>query len=272
MTRLILLSFLLANVAAAEPSCPAQKQALAKWLEGAAVDRDRGAILSSFADVLVAIPTRKASGLGMQAMDLVIEAEGVREGNGRLVPFAEVGALVGANRNLEFARGNPNAIARGILIHAHANAPAASVRAAALVALSTKERVWLAFRLADKQIAAPPPSPLTPSLEKIRPGDFDAVLAIVVTEFGRCEPLMAMMRKMAGLTPAGRLDLLIKGTPQALEECKCKLPGPNLASILWTLAFRDLGTAVELTGKLDKLPWGKGTWAEAAPAIVKALP
>jgi hypothetical protein len=44
-----------------------------------------------------------------------------------------------------------------------------------------------------------------------------------------------------------------------------------VASLLWAMAFRDLGTIAEVKGNTAALPWGTGTWGETAGAVVTAL-
>jgi hypothetical protein len=59
-----------------------------------------------------------------------------------------------------------------------------------------------------------------------------------------------------------------------VKKCQCKPSADRVASILWKLAFQNLGVLVAVTTKdIASLPWGgaKATWADAAPAVVKAL-
>jgi hypothetical protein len=85
---------------------------------------------------------------------------------------------------------------------------------------------------------------------------------------------MGMMRTLAGATQATRLTTLADATGPAVKKCQCKPSADRVASILWKLAFQNLGTLVAVTTKdIAALPWGgaKATWADAAPAVVKAL-
>jgi hypothetical protein len=84
-------------------------------------------------------------------MMLVVEKGGLRDGMGALEPLARAKALIEANANIAWLRDNPgHAISRGILVAAHGNAPAASVRAAVAAALASGERTWLLFRPTDR--------------------------------------------------------------------------------------------------------------------------
>ena len=207
-------------------------------------------------------------------MTLVVDKDGLHDGNKPARPAGDAKALIEANPNIAFARSNANAISRGILVAATADAPAASVRAAVIAAAAAREQVGLVFRPSDKKIAAPAASPLTKELEPLGSGDASKLVEIIMREFGPCDALMGMMRKLSSQTEATRMTTLISATGPAVKTCQCKPSPDRVASILWKLAFENLGTVVAVKAKdLAALPWGdaKATWAGVAPAVVKAL-
>jgi hypothetical protein len=68
------------------------------------------------------------------------------------------------------------------------------------------------------------------------------------------------MRKMGAQTEATRLTTLVDATGPAMKKCQCKPSADRVASILWKLAFENMGTLVAVTAKdLAALPWG---WRE----------
>ena len=97
---------------------------------------------------------------------------------------------------------------------------------------------------------------------------------MIQREFGTCDGLMQMMSTMAGQTESSRLPVLIDAPVAALKKCSCK-PAPDVvASILWKLAFHNLGVLVSVpASSIAGLPWGdaKATWGERASAVAKAV-
>jgi hypothetical protein len=270
----LLASIALAGRAAAAPSCPDQLAALDKWLAKAKADATNGAVMSDRVDRLVALPLKKGTAPREPAMTLVIDKDGLHDGNSPARPAGDAKALIDANQNIAFARSNANAISRGILVAGTSDAPAASVRAAVLAAAAAGEQVWLVFRPSDAKVTAPAASPLTKELDPLGSSDVSKMVQIITREFGACDDLMGMMRTLAGATQATRLTTLADATGPAVKKCQCKPSADRVASILWKLAFQNLGTLVAVTTKdIAALPWGgaKATWADAAPAVVKAL-
>jgi hypothetical protein len=251
---------------------PAHDSEVAVGLESGHVAS--GAVLADRVDRLVAIPLKKSTAPKQPAMTLVVDKDGLHDGARPARPVGEAKALIEANPNIAFARSNANAISRGIVVAGASDAPAASVRAAVIAAVASGEQVWLVFRPSDAKIVAPAASPITKELEPLGSSDVGELVQIITRELGPCDALMGMMRKMGGQTEATRLKTLIEGTGPAVKKCQCKPSADRVASVLWKLAFQNLGTMVAVTAKdAGALPWGeaKATWAEAAPAVVKAL-
>jgi hypothetical protein len=274
MRRLLIALLLLAPLsahAAPRPTCAAQQKALTTWLRLAAADRDRGAMLSMPTAKLVAVPLAKGSVPDNPAMFLFVEKGGVRDGAGPLVPTESTRTVIASNANVSYARRNPQGAARGILVAAYPDAPAEAVRAAVVAAQAAGERTWLLFRPADKRVVAPPTSPVTSEVATAERDGTDAFFQLIQRELGACKPFERMLRKLAGATKPKTLDVLIESPPRALGECKCKPSGTMVTAILWALAFEDLGVVVEIGPAVDTLPWGTGTWSDAAPAVVAAL-
>jgi hypothetical protein len=270
----LLASMALAGSAAAAPSCPDQLATLDRWLATAKTDAANGAVMSDGVDRLVAIPLKKGAAPKQSAMTLVIDKDGLRDGNKPARPIGDAKAIIDANPNIAWARGNANAISRGILVAGASDAPAASVRAAVVAAAASGEQVWLVFRPGDAKVKAPAESPLTKELAPLGSADVSKLVEIITRELGACDGLMGMMRKLSGQTEATRLTTMIDATGPAVKKCQCKPSADRVASILWTLAFQNLGTLVAVPAKdVGALPWGgaKATWADAAPAVVKAL-
>jgi len=263
----------LARPALAEPGCADQLAAYASWLEPIKADLASGAVVSDRVDQLVAIPLRAGSPPKQPAMTLFVDAAGLHDGAGPARPASEAAALIAANTNIAFARTNKNAISHGVLVAATPDAPAASVRAGITAALAAHEAAWLVFRPSDGKAAAPAASSVTVELDKLGTKDVSALVTVVQREFGTCDGLMAMMRKLSGQTEASRLPILADAPRAALETCRCKPSPAAVASILWKLAFQNLAVVVPLPAKPATLPWGdaKATWKDAAPGIVKAL-
>lgn len=262
-----------ASAASASP-CAEQLAAFDEWLAPIKADLGKGAVMSDRVDRLVAIALRAGSPPDQPAMTLVVDAEGLHDGAGPARPAGEAAALIEGNRNLAFARTNKNAISRGIIVAAASEAPVGAVRAAVVAALASREAVWLAFRGADGQAAAPAASAVSAELDKLEAKDVSGLVAVVQREFGACDGLMAMMRKLSGQTEASRRSTLAGAPRAALEACGCKARPDVVASILWKLAFANLGVLVPVPAKGSAaLPWGDGKarWADAAPAVVKAL-
>lgn len=269
-----LASLALAGRAAAAPACPEQLATLDKWLATAKADAANGVVMSDRVDRLVAIPLKKGTAPQQPAMTLVVDKDGLHDGNKPARPVGDAKALIEANSNIAFARSNKNAIGRGIVVFGTSDAPAASVRAAVIAAAAAGEQVWLVFRPSDAKVKAPAASPITKELAPLGTSDASKMIEIIVREFSPCDGLMGMMRKLSGQTEASRLTTLIDATGPAVKQCQCKPSADRVASILWKLAFENLGTVVAVTTKdAAALPWGdaKATWADAAPAVVKAL-
>lgn len=268
------MSIALAGRDAAAQSCPDQLAVLDKWLATAKADAANGAVMSDRVDRLVAIPLKKGTTPKQSAMTLVVDKDGLHDGNKPARPVGDAKALIEANPNIAFARSNANAIGRGILVAGASDAPAASVRAAVIAAAAAREQVWLVFRPSDAKVTAPAASPITKELEPLGSSDTSAMVQIITRELGACDGLMDMMRKMGGQTEATRLTTLVDATGPAVKKCQCKPSADRVASILWKLAFHDLGTLVAVTTKdIAALPWGdaKATWAGVASGVVKAL-
>jgi hypothetical protein len=270
----LLASIALAGRAAAAPSCPDQLAVLDRWLATAKTDAENGAVIADRVDRFVAIPLTKGTAPEEPAMTLVVDKDGLHDGNSPARRVGDAKALIDANRNIAFARENENAITHGILVAGTKEAPAASVRAAVIAAAAAGERVWLVFRPSDVKITAPAASSITKELAQIGDSDATKLAQIIAREFGACDDLMARMRTMASETQASQLTILIDAPGPDLKKCQCKPSPDRVASILWKLVFRNLGTLVAVTTKdIAALPWGdaKATWADVAPRIVKAL-
>jgi hypothetical protein len=267
-------SLALAGRAAAGPACPDQLAALDKWLATAKADVANGATIAGRPDRFVAIPLKKGTEPQLPAMELLVDKDGLHDGPGPARPARDAGAMIDANRTIEFARSNSNAITRGIFVAGTRDAPAASVRAAVIAAAASGEKVWLVFRPSDTKLKAPPASPITKELAPIGPTDAAKLVKIITREFGPCEALMEVMQNLGDATHAEKLTAMLDEPGPAVKKCQCKPSADRVAAILWTLVFRDLATLVEVTAKdVAALPWGgaKATWADAAPAVVKAL-
>jgi hypothetical protein len=258
----------------ATPSCADQLGTYDKWIAPIKSDVARGAVMSDRVDELVAIPLRAGSPPKQSAMTLVVDKAGLHDGAGPARPASQAAGLIEANTNLAFARTNKHAISHGILVFATLDAPAASVRAAVTAASAAHEDVWLVFRPSDGKAAAPGPSAVTKELGKLGSKDVSTLVGVIQRELGTCDGLMEMMRELGGQTESSRLPVLTDAPRPALAKCSCK-PRPDVvASILWKLAFQNLGVLVPVpAASIAALPWGDGktTWKDLAPAIVKAL-
>jgi hypothetical protein len=270
----IVASLALAGRAAAGPACPDQLVALDKWLATAKVDVANGATIAGRPDRLVAIPLKKSTEPQLPAMEILVDKDGLHDALGPARPVRDADAMIDANHTIEFARSNKSAITRGIFVAATRDAPAASVRAAVIAAVASGEKVWLVFRPSDMKLKAPPASPITKELAQIGPRDAAKLVKIITREFGPCEALMEIMQNLGDATHAEKLTALLDEPGPAVKKCQCKPSADRVASILWTLVFRDLSTLLEVATKdVTALPWGgaKATWADIAPAVLKAL-
>ena len=266
---LVLVAVLAAPHAVAEP-CAKKIAAYDKWLAPIKDDVAKGAVLADRVERWVAIPLRKGTPPKQSAMTIVVDKDGLHDGDGSAVPPSAAGALIEENVNISFARTNANAISRGILIAATPDAPASSVKAA-VAAAAAKENVWLVFRPSDGTAKAPAKSAVT---EELGTRDVNALVKVITKEFGACSGLMSMMRSLGGQTESSRLPVILEQPSAALAKCKCKTSPDVVASVMWKLAFENLAVVVPVPAKaIAGLPWGdaKATWAEAAPAVVKAL-
>jgi hypothetical protein len=264
---------LAAAPAAAGPSCGQRVAAYKAWNARIAGDVARGAVTSDDVDRLVAIPLRRGPAPDQPAMTIVVDRVGLHDGKGPARPPGEAAALIDANTNIAFARSNPNAISHGIIISATKDAPVSSVRAATEAAAAAKERVWLVFRPSDAKAAPPKRSPVTKQLAAAG-DDAGKLVPVIQRELGACDGLMDMMRNLADETESARLKDLLEAPGPAIEKCGCK-PSPEVvASILWKLAFGNLGVVVEVPAdRISSLPWGPGTatWSRRGPAVAASL-
>ena len=205
-------------------------------------------------------------------MTLVVDKAGLHDGTGPAVAVGEAKSLIASNRNIAWARTNKNAISHGILIHATADAPAASVKAAVEAGLAAKERVWLAYKPSDATAAAPAKSAVSEELANVDPKDISKFVDLVSREFGKCDGLMGMMRTLSGQTEASRMKTMLEAPAPALEKCACKTAPDVAASILWKLAFSNLAVLVEIKSTAS-LPWGdaKATWGDHGVEIARAI-
>ena len=153
----------IAEPAAAE-TCAKQVAAYDKWLAPIKADVAKGAVMSDRVERWVAIPLRKGSPPKQSAMTIVVDQDGLHDGDGAAVAPSDAGALIERNVNISFARTNKNAISRGILIAATPDAPASAVKAAVQAAAAAKESVWLVFRPSDGTAKAPASSAVTDEL------------------------------------------------------------------------------------------------------------
>jgi hypothetical protein len=273
MLRALVVALALPGAAPAAPDdCAAGVTALKSWLALAAEDRARGAYLASDLERLVTLPLRPEKGPRMPAMTIVVTKDGLRAGNAPPAPAASARMLIATNDNVSFAKTNPNALARGVLVAAEADARAADVRDVLLAARAEGERAWLVFKPADARVKPPADSPLRKELGAVPHGDVMGVVEVVRREFAACPGLMQMMAKMGGQSTETRLKTIVEAPAPAVEACKCGTPPAHVMAVLWHLALRDLGVLVAVDGaSVEKLPFGEGAWSAAAPAVVAAL-
>src|SRR6185436_7361771 len=93
----LLASIALAGRAAAAPSCPDQRAVLDKWLATAKTDAANGAVMSDRVDRLVAIPLKKGTAPKQPAMTLVVDKDGLHDGNQPARAVGDAKALIEAN-------------------------------------------------------------------------------------------------------------------------------------------------------------------------------
>jgi len=258
--------------ASAAPTCAEQLAVYDKWVAPIRADVGNGAWMSDRVDELFAVPLHKGSLPKSPAMTLIVDVDGLHDGNKPARPVSQAAIMIDANTNISFARSNPQAISHGILVLATRKAPAASVRAAIVAATATTESVWLVFKPSDGKAAPPAKSSVTAELDKIKGSEVSGLVEIVRREFGACDALMTMMQQLAGETDESRRSSLVDDPRAALDKCKCKASPAVIASILWKMAFQQLAVLVPVPAK-TALPWGdaKGTWNDIAPAVVAAL-
>ena len=252
-------------------TCAKQVTAYDKWLAPIKADVAKGAVMSDRVERWVAIPLRQGSPPKQSAMTIVVDKDGLHDGDGPAVAPSGAGALIERNVNIAFARTNANAISRGILIAATPDAPASSVKAAAVAAAAAKESVWLVFRPNDGTAKAPAKSPVT---DELGTRDVNALVKVISKEFGACSGLMSMMQSLGGQTESSRLRAILDKPSAALAKCKCKTKPSVVASVMWKLAFENLAVVVPVPAKsIAGLPWGDATatWADAGPVVAKAL-
>jgi hypothetical protein len=261
-----------ATSAGAAPTCADQLATYDKWIAPIRSDVGNGAWISDRVDDLFAVPFHKGTLPKMPAMTLVVDVDGLHDGGKSARPVSQAEIMIEGNTNISFARSNPQAISHGILVLATRKAPAASVRAAIVAALASKEAVWLVFKPSDGKAAAPAKSSVTAELDKIKSSDIQPLVTIVRREFGACSGLITMMQQLSSETEDGRRTALVDEPRAALEKCQCKSSPAVIASILWKMSFQQLAVLVAVPAKAT-LPWGdaKGTWNDVAPAVVAAL-
>ncbi|HEV7556463.1 MAG TPA: hypothetical protein VGO00_13445 [Kofleriaceae bacterium] len=262
----------LATPAGAAPTCADQLAAYDKWVAPIRADVGNGAWMSDRVDELFAAPLHKGTLPKSPAMTLVVDVDGLHDGTKPARPISQAASMIEGNTNISFGRSNPQSISHGILVLAIAKAPAASVRAAVVAALASKEPVWLVFKPSDGKAAAPPKSAVTADLDKVKSSDVSGLVTIIQREFGACGGLMTMMQHLASDTEDTRASALVDQPRAALDKCQCKPSPAVIASILWKMAFQQLAVLISVPAKAT-LPWGdaKGTWNDIAPAIVAAL-
>lgn len=263
----------LAGQAPASP-CSKPLAAYDKWLAPVKAEVGSGAITLDAADRLVATSAHPAAPPEQPAVMLVVDADGLHDGHGPARPASEAADLIASNINISFARDNPQAVSHGIVVLAHVDAHASDVRAAVTAALASHEKVWLAFRAADRKSAAPARSAVTDEVGKLGPSDIDALVTLIRREFGKCSGLMTMMQDLGSESQASQLHSLTVRPRAALVACHCKEDPGIVASILWKLAFENLGVVVAVPAdRAAKLPWGAATasWNDVAAGVVRAL-
>jgi hypothetical protein len=254
------------------PACGDELSAYDRWLAPIRADFAAGARMADHVDRLVAIPLQGA-GPEYRAMTLVVDDSGVHDGNGPARSADQAGQLIAANRNLQWSRDHSNAIAHGIVVEAIVNAPASSVRAALVAAGASREDVWLEFRASNASAAAPPVSRVTETLSKVDSHDVGPLVQLITNEFAKCPDLMKMMQGAADASEGQKVEALITKSSPAMSKCACATSPDVVASILWTMALKDLGVYLPVQrDAIAKLPFSAGkTWKDAAPAVVKAL-
>jgi hypothetical protein len=247
--------------------------ALTSWLDKVESDRQRGAVLADDPTRLVAAPLRDPGGLGLPAMSIRVGADGLRAGRAGPVSPAGARQLVHDDPNVSYARENPKAFMRGVLILAEKDAPAASVKQAVAAATAEGERAWLVYRPSDVKTAPPSASALTRELQSLDRGESGVrrLVEIIQREWSACPGLLDALRTMSG--GADRLETIVQKTVPALKECQCQCGADKVASIWWHF-LRDLTAAYPVPpDRMDALPWGKpgAKWSVVGSQVAAAL-
>ncbi|HEY3357623.1 MAG TPA: hypothetical protein VGQ83_30505 [Polyangia bacterium] len=275
MRSMVALLMLLWSGGATAGECDDRVKELKSWMAPAAERVGRGAFASlpGLAARLAPAPLRPTTVPRHPAATIEVRAEGYAVDD---KPVADAGALKAAlarHPNIVFAKGNPNAAARGLLVAVHADAAASRVKPALAAAGAIGEkRVWLLFVPAQAALTPPPVSPVTKELESAGP-DVNRIVQVVRTTFEPCPSLIDTMRRASGMFTLNRLPLMLQELPAGLARCRCATPPAAVASILWVLALRDLVTAVELPlEQAAALPWPADVpWRRLAPKVLAAV-
>lgn len=263
---------LLAALLAAAP-CKEQVAGLKKYLEPYLGLVAKGA-LSGPAGIrsdLPEMPIGETKPPGNPAATVEVRKAGFTVDGKPAATGNDVRHLLSKNPNVTFARTNPQAIMRGVVVAASREAKPADVKLAIEAAYSLNERVWLLFSPPQASFVEPPPSPADSRLSTVAPGDAVALVQVIRVEAQGCSEVQTVFGELPSEgTATARAKAILTRIPPALERCACKASPASWGAILWHLNLRDLVFAVEVKREaLAATAWATAeTWAQLAPKIV----
>jgi hypothetical protein len=241
---------------------------LERLLGDAKTAQAHGACLASDVAALPPAPYNRQPPPQEPSMTVRVTARGFVGATGE--PVADLHAAIRANPNISWERTHANAAAHGVAIEAEAAAPARLVKEAlAVLADEHVKQVWLIFKPANA-VAAPPPHALDHEFGGKGQEAVMRAVGVLRREVAPCPAVQRIFGRMGGQLLDGKMDLMIKDSVGALKECDCKMKPATLAALWWNLALKNLGVAVPVD-PARALPWGRGTWGEATPAVLAAL-
>jgi hypothetical protein len=227
-----------------------------------------GACLASDVAGLPPAPNNKQPPPEGPAMTVRVTARGFSAGMDS--PTDDLQSLVRNNPNIQWERTQPQSALHGVAIEAEAAAPARLVKQAlAVLAQEHIKQVWLIFK-PKEPITAPAPHALDSQFAGHGRDDVMRAVGIVRREVAVCAPVQRLFGRLGGQLQSGRIDLMVTQSVGALKECNCTMKPATLTALWWNLAFKNLAVAVPVAPG-QTLPFGSGTWGEAAPAVLQAL-